>query len=196
MLKFGKPRLNRGKYMSKIGKQPVKLPEGVTAEISRDALVIKGPKASLTRSFPKVIKIENKEGNLIVSLTKNSSSLFPVYGTSRALIANMVRGVTDGWKKVLELVGAGYRAEVSGRTLTLNVGYSHPVKIEAPEGISFAVEKMLITVEGADRELVGQIAANIRAIRPPEPYKGKGIKYQDEVVRRKAGKAAKTAGPV
>jgi large subunit ribosomal protein L6 len=119
-----------------------------------------------------------------------------MHGTWRAIIANMAKGVSEGWSKQLELVGTGYRAEGSERDLTLTVGYSHPVEIKAPEGISFSIEKTLITVEGIDKELVGQVAAKIRNVRPPEPYKGKGIKYIDEVVRRKPGKAAKAQGAV
>lgn len=183
-----------GKNMSKIGKQLIKLPEGVTAKITGDVVVISGLKGSLERKLPHGFSVEEKEGFLTVKPQNNTYSLSPNYGTTRALLANMVTGVSVGWKKVLELVGAGYRAEVAGNSLTLSVGFSHPVKYEAPQGISIKVEKMLLTIEGADKEVVGQTAATIRNIRPPEPYKGKGIKYQDEIIRRKAGKAAKTAG--
>jgi large subunit ribosomal protein L6 len=117
-----------------------------------------------------------------------------IHGTLRAVLSNMIVGVKEGWSKVLELVGTGYRASLSGNKLVISVGYSHPVEFEAPKGIDFKVEKTLITIEGIDKELVGLVAAKIRSIRPPEPYKGKGIKYQDEVVRRKPGKAAKTEG--
>ena len=137
-----------------------------------------------------------KEGFLSVIVQKQSPSATALHGTTRAILANAVLGVTDGWKKTLELIGAGYKVETNGQELTLNVGFSHPVKFKAPEGIAFKVEKTLITIEGKDKEIVGQVAATIRAIRPPEPYKGKGIKYQDEAIRRKAGKAVKTAGPV
>lgn len=180
--------------MSKIGRQSIKLLEGVTAKISGDVVVISGPMGSLERKLPHGFSVEEKDGFLTVKPQNNTFALSPNYGTTRALLANMVVGVSTGWKKVLELVGAGYRAEVSGNSLSLNVGFSHPVKIEVPQGISFKVEKMLVIIEGADKEIVGQIAASIRNIRPPEPYKGKGIKYQDEIVRRKAGKAAKTVG--
>lgn len=180
--------------MSKIGKQLIKLPEGVTVKITGDAVVISGPKGSLERKLPHGFSVEEKDGFLTVKPQNNTYSLSPNYGTTRALLANMVTGVSTGWKKVLELVGAGYRAEVAENSLSLNVGYSHPVKFETPQGISLKVEKMLLTIEGADKEIVGQTAAFIRNIRPPEPYKGKGIKYQDEVIRRKAGKAAKTVG--
>ncbi len=180
--------------MSRIGKLPVELPQGVTAEISGRTIKISGPKGNLSYEFPRQITVEVKENEVLVALkniTKQGSAHF---GTTRALIANMVKGVSEGWSKQMELVGTGYRAEVQGKTLVLTVGYSHPVKIEAPEGINFKVEKSIVTIEGIDRELVGQIAANIRFVRPPEPYKGKGIKYIDEVIRRKAGKAAKTVG--
>ena len=180
--------------MSKIGKQLIKLPEGVTAKITGNVVVISGQRGSLERKLPHGFSVEEKDGFLTVKPQNNTYSLSPNYGTTRALLANMVMGVSTGWKKVLELVGAGYRAEVAGNSLSLNVGYSHPVKFEAPQGISLKVEKMLLTIEGADKEIVGQTAATIRNIRPPEPYKGKGIKYQDEVIRRKAGKAAKTVG--
>lgn len=188
MQKFGK------KTMSKIGKIPVILTEGVTAQISGNSVTVSGPKGSLTRSFPDEIGILLEKNILkVVSKSKNKKGN-AIFGTSRALLANMVTGVTDGWKKELELVGAGYRAEVSGNTLVLTIGYSHPVKIQAPEGITFKVEKTVISVEGLDKEVVGQIAADVRSARPPEPYKGKGIKYLDEVVRRKPGKAAKAVG--
>lgn len=180
--------------MSKIGKQPVKLPEGVSAKIEEGAIAVSGPKGSLSRKFPKRITLELKDGNILVSVAGKSKRSMALWGTTRALISGMVEGVSTGWKKELELVGTGYRAEVQGTTLVLTVGYSHPVKIEAPEGIGLTVEKSVIAVSGADKEMVGQMAAKIRAVRPPEPYKGKGIKYLDEVVRRKAGKAAKTVG--
>lgn len=186
MQRFGK------NYMSKIGKLPVVLSEGVKAEISGRELVISGPKGTLKRHLPKDIEVNEKEGVLLVTDKTNSSPA--IYGTTRVLIANMVKGVSTGWVKQLELVGTGYKAEVSGSTLVLTIGYSHPVKIEAPEGISFKVEKTIITIEGPDKEVVGQIAAIIRGVRPPEPYKGKGIKYIDEVIRRKAGKVTKAVG--
>jgi large subunit ribosomal protein L6 len=178
--------------MSKIGKQPIILPEGVKVEISGQELSITGPKGNLKRVLPKGVEVSQKDDSLILGI--KSENLTPLYGTARVLVANMVKGVTEGWSKQLELVGTGYRAEISGTTLVLTIGYSHPVKIEAPEGISFKVEKTIITVEGADKEIVGQIAANIRKVRPPEPYKGKGIKYIDEVIRRKAGKVTKAVG--
>lgn len=182
--------------MSKIGKQPITIPAGATVEVSGHTVVTKGPKGTLTRRFAPEINVEIKEGKVYVSAKGTGKYVMSLFGTTRALINNDVIGVTEGWSKKLELVGTGFRAEVSGAELSLTVGYSHPVKLKAPEGIAFKVEKLIVTVEGCDRETVGQVSANIRAVRPPEPYKGKGIKYVDEVIRRKAGKAAaaKTAG--
>jgi len=180
--------------MSKIGKQPIPIPEGVTVEISGTKVSVTGPRGTLSKKFSRHAVTEVKDGNVVVSIKGQTKAAMAAWGATRSIISSMVAGVTKGWTKELELVGTGYRAEVQGSTLVLTVGYSHPINIEAPEGISFKVEKTLITVEGADKELVGQISANIRGVRPPEPYKGKGIKYRDEVIRRKAGKAAKTVG--
>lgn len=177
--------------MSKIGKLAIKIPEGVKVNFAGRAIEISGPKGSLSYDLPEGIKVEEKEGKLTVL---GEGVVSAIYGTTRAEIANIVEGVSLGWKREMELVGTGYRGEVSGDSLILTVGYSHPVKIPAPKGITFKVEKTLITIEGPDKELVGQTSAKIRAVRPPEPYQGKGIKYKDEVIRRKAGKAAKTVG--
>ena len=180
--------------MSKIGKAPIKIPEGVTVEISERTVTVAGSKGTLFRKIHPTTKVKIEGGEILVSSNAKDKVGHSIYGTTRALIANMVKGVKDGWTKELELVGTGFKAEVSGNDLILTVGYSHPVKIEAPEGISFKVEKTIISVSGCDREVVGQIAANIREVRPPEPYNGKGIKYRDEVIRRKPGKAAKAVG--
>lgn len=180
--------------MSKIGKQPIKLPQGVTAEISGHTIKVTGPKGSLEKHFPRMVEMSLTDGEVAVTVKGSSKNVISMHGTARSLINNDVKGVSEGWSKKLELVGTGFRAEVAGKTLTLIVGYSHPVKIEAPEGVSFKVEKTMITVEGINKESVGQIASEIRAVRPPEPYKGKGIKYTDEVIRRKPGKAAAKAG--
>lgn len=180
--------------MSKIGKLPVVLPEGVVAEVSGHEIKVAGPKGNLNYKFAGSASVEVKDGKIEVSSKKETKLAKAIFGTTRALIANMVLGVAQGWKKELELVGTGYRGEVQGNTLILTIGFSHPVKFEALEGVTFKVEKSIITVEGIDKELVGRTAANIRAARPPEPYKGKGIKYVGEVIRRKAGKAAKTVG--
>lgn len=191
MQKFGN-QIN----MSKIGKQPVTIPAGVTVEVSGYTVTIKGSKGTMTRRFAPEIKVEVIDGKVQVSAKSAGKYVLSLFGTTRALINNDVIGVSTGWSKKLELVGTGFKAEVSGSELSLVVGYSHPIKIKAPEGITFKVEKTIVTVEGYDREKVGQVSADIRAVRPPEPYKGKGIKYVDEVIRRKAGKAAaaKTGG--
>jgi len=181
--------------MSKIGKQPIKIPAGVTVEVSTDSVKVTGPKGVMERHIARGVAVKVENGEVLVSVHGGGKQMMSLHGTTRALLANDVNGVTTGWEKKLELVGTGFRAEVAGKTLILTVGFSHPVKIEAPEGITFKVEKMIVTVSGCDREVVGQVAANIRGVKPPEPYKGKGIKYLDEVIRRKAGKAAaKTTG--
>jgi large subunit ribosomal protein L6 len=182
--------------MSRIGKIPVSLPEGVKVSVADSVIKIDGPKGHLERKLPRVIEVEVKENRVLVKPKTNTKAAKAAHGTWRSLIHNMTKGVSEGWTKKLEMVGTGYRAEGSGKEITLTVGFSHPVKVEAPEGISFSVEKTFITVEGIDKELVGKVADKIRAIRPPEPYKGKGIKYIDEVVRRKPGKAAKTQGAI
>jgi large subunit ribosomal protein L6 len=177
--------------MSKIGKQPIELPEGVTAELGRKKIRVSGPKGTLEKILPKELQVLVDDRRIILKKVSDSKLAIMLYGTFRSLIFNMVKGVVEGWRKQLELVGTGYRADVVNGKLVMNVGFSHPVEINPPEGISFKVEKNIISVEGIDKEKVGQIAAKIRAVRPPEPYKGKGIKYVDEVIRRKAGKAAK-----
>ena len=179
--------------MSKIGKQPITITAGATVTVEGRSVKVEGPKGALTQKLPRGIEVEVKDGVVTVTAKTKSKADTSNHGTIRALINNNIKGVTQGWSKQLELVGTGFRAEVAGKTLTLIVGFSHPVKIEAPEGISFKVEKNVVTVEGANRESVGQVSANIRSVRPPEPYKGKGIKYTDEVIRRKAGKAATKA---
>jgi len=180
--------------MSKIGKQPINLPEEVKVEQTSGKVIVSGPKGQLYFKLARNIDTEINGSILKVLCKKETKTAMSNFGTTRAVLANMVKGVSEGWSKQLELVGTGYRAEVSGKELILTVGFSHPVKIEAPEGISFKVEKNIVTVDGIDKEKVGQTSAVIRAVRPPEPYKGKGIKYIDEIVRRKAGKAAKTVG--
>ncbi len=180
--------------MSKIGRLPIKLPQGVTLSVDGRMARVTGPKGTLEVKLPRGIEVESKDDVVNVSVKGKSKIDSSNHGTIRALLNNNVTGVSTGWNKQLELVGTGFRAEVQGKTLVLTVGYSHPVKVEAPVGINFKVEKNIVTVEGANREVVGQVAADIRGVRPPEPYKGKGIKYTLEVIRRKAGKAAaKTA---
>ncbi len=182
--------------MSKIGKQPVIIPTGVTVEVSGHTVTVTGPKGTVKRHFAPEVTVEVVDDKVVVSTRGTGKYVMALFGTTRALINNDVTGVSTGWSKKLELVGTGFRADVAGDELSLTVGYSHPVKIKAPEGITFKVEKTIITVDGFNREVVGQTAAVIRAVRPPEPYKGKGIKYIDEIIRRKPGKAAATkAGP-
>ena len=178
--------------MSKIGQLPILIPSGVTVEIAGKTVSVNGPKGKLSITLNDLVGLKQEENNLLVSVKKETKFAKSIWGTTRKLIDNMVKGVVEGWSKQLVLVGTGYRAEVQGKTLILTVGYSHPIKIEAPEGVNFKVEKGIITVDGTDRQVIGQISANIRGVRPPEPYKGKGVKYIDEVIRKKAGKAAKT----
>ncbi len=181
--------------MSKIGKQPILIPAGVAVEISGQTIKLTGPKGTLERKIARGIKAEVNDKEILVLRSGNNKQMMSLHGTMRSLIHNDAEGVAKGWSKKLELVGTGFRADTTGSSLNLIVGYSHPVKIEAPKGITFKVEKNIVTVDGIDRELVGQIAADIRSVRPPEPYKGKGIKYIDEFIKRKAGKAAaKTTG--
>jgi len=181
--------------MSKLAKKPVTIKEGVSVTFENDIIKINGPKGSLTFKLPLGIDVKLIEGRLIVSLkNKNSVGLKPSLGLTRAMISNMVNGVSTGFEKKLELSGVGYRAQGAGRDLTLSVGFSHPVKIRADEGLSFTVSENIITVMGANKDMVGNMAAKIRAIRPPEPYKGKGIKYLQERIRRKVGKVAKALG--
>lgn len=180
--------------MSRIGKLPIQIPENVRLEIDRSGIKITGPNGELARELPGNISVEEKDGQILVTAKGKSQKTNALHGTYRSHIANMVKGVSQGWSKTLELVGTGYRAQLSGNKLVLDVGFSHPVEIETPKEVSFKVEKTLITIEGIDKELVGLIASKIRAIRPPEPYKGKGIRYQNELVRRKPGKAAKAQG--
>ena len=182
-------------YMSRVGKKPVVIPPGVTAEIKDQHLTVKGAKGELALDVhPKVqITLENSE--LVVSVGKpDNKQERALWGLFRALINNMVVGVTTGFTKVLEVNGVGYKAAVVGTKLNMSLGYSHPVDMDIPAGLEVKVEKNVITVTGADRQLVGQFCAVVRQQRPPEPYKGKGIKYSDEIIRRKAGKVVKAVG--
>ena len=184
-----------GKYMSRIGKKHIIIPEGVIVEIDdNNRILVKGPKGELETYIRPEIKIEKKNSptgeEIVVAPDKETKRTSALWGLSRTLIANMVEGVTNGYEKKLEIQGVGYRANLEGEDLILLMGFSHPVKIEKVEGIKFEVQKNIITVSGIDKELVGQIAAKIRKVRPPEPYKGKGIRYEGEYVRRKSGKKA------
>lgn len=178
--------------MSRIGKRPIDLPNKVTVAIDGQNVVVKGPKGELSRTVPAEVSVEQSENQIVVQRRNDSRPARQRHGLSRTLVANMVEGVSQGFQRKLEIIGVGYRAQVQGKNLVLTVGYSHPVEIEPPAGIQFAVENNTnVTVSGIDKEIVGNTAAKIRAVRPPEPYKGKGIRYAGEVVRRKAGKAGK-----
>ena len=175
--------------MSRIGKMPITLPKSVTVDLEEGSVRVKGPKGELARQVPREISVVRDDGELRVERSSDEPTHRSLHGLTRSLIANMVTGVTDGYTRRLEVNGVGYRAAVSSGSLVLQVGYSHPVLVPAPPGISFVVVANAITVSGADKELVGETAAQIRRVRPPEPYKGKGIKYAEEIIRRKAGKA-------
>ena len=180
--------------MSRIGKQPIEVPAGVEVQIVGQQVSVKGPRGSLTRTFHAEMRIVKDDGTVRVERPSDEGFHRSLHGLTRTLLANMVEGVTKGYEKRLEIVGVGYRAALKGDDLEIAVGYSHPVHVGRPEGIEFEVPTPTrITVRGNDKEQVGEIAANIRKIRKPEPYKGKGIRYEGEHVRRKAGKAAKGA---
>jgi len=181
--------------VSRIGRLPVAIPSGVQINVQGSDVHVKGPKGEMKRTFSPQIDIAMENGQVVVTRKSDHPRERALHGTTRAVIANMVRGVSSGFQVVLEVEGVGYRAELQGKDLALFVGYSHPVKMEPPTGISFEVELKTrqIKVSGYDREVVGQTAAEIRRVRPPEPYHGKGIRYQGEKIRRKAGKAGKGA---
>ncbi|MBI2484876.1 50S ribosomal protein L6 [Candidatus Uhrbacteria bacterium] len=183
--------------MSRVGKKPILLPAGVEVMIDGTHVTVKGPKGTLTRNvhasmLPKI----GEEGNgkaLVVEVNGDTHELSPLWGTTRALLGNMVTGVSTGYTKSLELIGVGFKAALMGKKIQLSLGFSHDVDVPIPEGLTVTVEKGIITVTGADKEQVGQFTAYLRSLKKPEPYKGKGMKYTDEVIRRKAGKAAKSA---
>lgn len=179
--------------MSRIGKKPINIPQGVEVKIVGHKVVVKGPKGELEREFLPDVLITQEDKNLLVAQAKPTKQAKAFQGLSRALLFNMVQGVTDGYERKLEIIGVGFKAGVQGENLVLNVGFSHPVEIQPPGGISFKVEKNIILVSGIDKEAVSQVAANIRKVKKPEPYKGKGIRYLGEHVRRKVGKKAATA---
>ena len=179
--------------MSRKGKMPIALPKGVDVTIGPDSFMAKGPKGTLSRSLTPGITVVKEQDMLLVKTADESRDLSRMHGLYWALVSNMVVGVSQGFEKILEMVGVGYRAAVQGNMLDVQVGFSHPTKFEIPQGIQVKVEKNTsISIKGCDRQEVGQFAAEVRAVRPPEPYQGKGIRYKDEYVRRKAGKAAKS----
>lgn len=178
--------------MSRIGKQPIAVPAGVTVTINAgNEVIVKGPKGTLTQTFDTAMNIALEENNVVVTRPNDLKRNRALHGLTRTLIANMIEGVTNGFTKVLEINGVGYRAQKQGKKLVLSLGYSHPVEMEDPEGLTSAVDGNKITVSGIYKAAVGQFAAEIRDKRRPEPYKGKGIKYIDEVIRRKEGKTGK-----
>ncbi|MCM3694472.1 50S ribosomal protein L6 [Neobacillus niacini] len=178
--------------MSRVGKKPIEIPAGVTVTLNNSTVTVKGPKGELTRSFNPDIEIKIEENLVTITRPSDVKEHRALHGTTRALIANMVEGVSKGFERKLELIGVGYRAQKQGSKLVLNVGYSHPVEIEPEIGLQVEVPtNTKITITGTDKERVGALAANIRQVRPPEPYKGKGIRYEGEAVRRKEGKTGK-----
>ena len=178
--------------MSRIGRMPVAIPAGVTVTIAENNNVtVKGPKGTLVRDLPVEMEIKEEDGHIVVTRPNDLKKMKSLHGLTRTLIHNMIQGVTEGYEKKLEVNGVGYRAQKQGKKLVLSLGYSHPVEMEDPEGLESVVEDNKITVKGIDKEKVGQYAAEIRGKRAPEPYKGKGIKYADEVIRRKVGKTGK-----
>ncbi len=176
--------------MSRIGKKPIPIPQGVTVAVDGSTVRVKGPKGELSQTFRPEVQVRVDDGQVVIDRAADSKTHRAMHGLTRALVANMVQGTVEGFRKTLELVGVGYRAEKKGKVLVLNVGYSHPVEYPEPEGLTITTPNpTTVVIEGIDKQRVGQVAAEIRAVRPPEPYKGKGIRYQDEQVRRKAGKA-------
>jgi len=181
--------------MSRIGRLPITVPSGVDVTIDGRNVTVTGPKGSLSRALHPDMTVSREEGTIVVTRPTEQKTHKQLHGLTRTLVNNMVVGVTDGYRKGLEITGVGYRAALNGRKLTLNLGYSHPIEIDPPEGITFEVENPTrLAVVGIDKELVGQIAAKVRQTRKPEPYKGKGVRYSGEYIRRKAGKAGKIGG--
>jgi large subunit ribosomal protein L6 len=177
--------------MSRIGRKPISVPNGVTVTVDGSTVKVKGPKGELSRTFEPSMKVRVENNEVLIERPNDDKRERALHGLTRALIANMVTGVTEGFKKTLEIVGVGYRAEKKGKNLVVSVGYSHPVNYPEPAGITLSTPApTTIVIEGVDKQKVGQVAAELREFRPPEPYKGKGIRYQGEQVRRKAGKTA------
>ena len=176
--------------MSRIGKKPIDVPAGVTVTLDGRMVTVKGPRGTLSRSLPPIVTVKQEGSVINVERPNDETASKAMHGLTRTLVANMVEGVTKGFQKNLDIVGVGYKAEVKPYGLLMSLGYSHQIEVKAPEGIKLAAPTPTsIVVDGANKEVVGQIAAEIRSLRPPEPYKGKGVKYQGEIVRRKAGKA-------
>jgi large subunit ribosomal protein L6 len=181
--------------MSRIGKKPITIPNGVKAEMNGSVFKASGPKGNLTVEIHPKVQVSVSENEIVVDVKNKENKLErSLWGLSRSLVANTVQGVTEGYEKKLEINGVGFRGSVAGKIINLSLGFSHPVEVEIPEGLNTTIEKNLITVSGIDKQAVGQFAAKIRSLKKPEPYKGKGIKYVDEIVRRKAGKVVKAVG--
>ncbi|OGD65465.1 50S ribosomal protein L6 [Candidatus Berkelbacteria bacterium RIFCSPHIGHO2_12_FULL_36_9] len=180
--------------MSRIGKKVIEVPEGVNVEINGQNVFVKGSRGELSLDIHHKVRARYDNNNIYVERKSDDKLSRSLHGLTQRLISNMIKGVKDGFARKLEIKGVGYRASLNGNKLTLALGFSHPVEVDAPEGIEFQVQKNIIVVSGIDKQLVGQIAANIRSLKKPEPYKGKGIKYLEEIIIRKAGKAAKAAG--
>ena len=175
--------------MSRIGKKPIPIPKGVTVKVGPDAIEVKGPKGQMRQSLPPGIVFAQDNGSLVASLEREDGELRKFHGLARSLVANAVTGVTEGFKKELDIVGVGYRAELKGKQVHFALGYSHPVIFDIPNGIDIAIDKQThVTVTGVDRQLVGQVAANIRRMRKPDPYKQKGVRYTGEILKKKVGK--------
>lgn len=175
--------------MSRIGKKPIAIPKGVTVKVDGNAVEVKGPKGQMRQALPPGVTAVVEDGQLLTRKAGDDRALAKFHGLARSLVNNAVLGVTDGWKRELDIVGVGYRAELKGQQMTLALGYSHPVVFEVPKGIEIAVDKQThITVTGVDRQLVGQVAANLRSLRKPDPYQQKGVRYTGEVLKKKAGK--------
>lgn len=179
--------------MSRIGKSPINVPDGVDIRIQSNLITVKGPKGELKWDFPAGMKVSMQDKNIVVERPSEAKPVRSLHGTTRSIIANMVTGTSAGYQKILEITGVGYRAQVQGQKISFILGYSHPVEFHLPDGITAEVDKKQtrLTLKGIDKQLIGQVAANIRALRPPNVYKGKGIRYADERIRLKAGKAGK-----
>jgi large subunit ribosomal protein L6 len=181
--------------MSRVGKKPIPIPGGVSVDVAEGVVRVKGPKGTLSEPMPGAICVAVADGKVTLTRGDDRGPSRALHGMARALVSNMVRGVTEQFARELEIQGVGYRADVQGKKLTLQLGFSHPIEMRIPEGLSVAVDRnVIIRIQGADKLRVGQFAADVRALRPPEPYKGKGIRYVGEQVRRKVGKAGATAG--
>jgi large subunit ribosomal protein L6 len=178
--------------MSRIGRRPLPLPKGVAFSQASGSFSVKGPKGELKKALPEGISITASADRIVVERADDSRPNRAKHGLIRAQLANMIKGVTDGWVRELEITGVGYRAEVSGETITMQLGYSHPVSFKLPKGVAAKAEKGKVVLNSADRDILGQTAAKLRELRPPEPYKGKGVKYAEEVIKRKVGKAGAT----